>query len=645
MTPRANLSLAAGRHDPRLDIAAAVRDMLPAFAAVASADPTAPAPELPAAEAAAVSNAVEGRRREFAAGRLAARRAMAGLGLPEAPIPCRTDRSPVWPEGVVGSISHSAEACLAIVARAGDCRSVGLDLEPDKPLESMLLPTICTPAERAFLAAHPEGATLATVIFSAKESAYKAQYPLTGQVIDFQDVELTLDVEAGSFTVEFGAQVLAGTWRRVAGHVVTVIVVPNENGGAEEPEPARIDPPYLLVCPIAYHEATDGSVWVDRLWHRDLLAHLDYLADLRIAAPRAPFRPGAELLRVEAPAGTRLAFVPLPEVSSLVQAVFRLPATAAALFRAIRAARVVHSGAAGWPIPLGAIANPLALFFGRPLVIVIESAFWRPVPGTVPRLQDRLRSVCTEWLARWSVRRASLAILTSEAYRETLAAGAVGKVMVAPATWISDADILSDATAEAAWASKPKPTRLAFAGRLNAEKGVGVLLQALRSLDRQGVAVSVDIIGAGPMLGECRQVAGELAHAQLVVHDPVDYGPAFFAFLRQRSSVIVPSITDEQPRILYDAFSQGVPVIATATGGHRDCVQAGENGVLVPAGDAAALAAAIAAAVADPAGQRRMGLAALQAARARTHEAMHRTRAEALRSLIAAEGAAPAGWR
>ena len=373
------------------------------------------------------------------------------------------------------------------------------------------------------------------------------------------------------------------------------------------------------------------------------MAHLDYLADLRIAAPRAPFRPSTELLQVRAPAGTRLAFVPLPEVSSLMQAMVRLPATATALLRAIRAARVVHSGAAGWPIPLGAIANPLALLLGRPLVIVIESAFWRPVPGTAPRLKDRLRSACIEWLARWSVRRASLAILTSEAYRDSLATGATGEVMVAPATWISDADILSDADAEAAWASKPEPGRLAFAGRLNGEKGVGVLLEALRSLDRQGTAVNIDIIGAGPMLLECRQLADELAHGQLLLHDPVDYGPEFFAFLRQRHAVIVPSLTDEQPRILYDAFSQAVPVIATATGGHRDCVRTGENGVLVPPGDAAALAAAISAAVSDPAVQRRRGLNALQAARTRTHEAMHRVRAEALRSLFAAEGAAPAG--
>jgi len=64
----------------------------------------------------AVDRAVPKRQREFAAGRMAARQAMAQIGKTPAPIPVNTDRSPHWPEGVVGSISHSLEIAVAVVA-------------------------------------------------------------------------------------------------------------------------------------------------------------------------------------------------------------------------------------------------------------------------------------------------------------------------------------------------------------------------------------------------------------------------------------------------------------------------------------------------------------------------------------------------
>jgi len=209
---------------------AAARALFTAPVALAATDPRQCQPELLPGEGEALSRALPIRRREFAAGRAAARRALVALGLPPAPIPMAPDRAPIWPEGLFGSISHSASLCLAVVGRAP--LSLGLDLEPDAPLEEDLLPTICRPEELARLP-EPARGNLARLIFSAKEATYKALYPLTGVILDFADLEVTLEPEAGRFTARLNrplapfamGDLLRGRFARVADHLVTGVTI------------------------------------------------------------------------------------------------------------------------------------------------------------------------------------------------------------------------------------------------------------------------------------------------------------------------------------------------------------------------------------------------------------------------------------
>jgi 4'-phosphopantetheinyl transferase EntD len=157
-------------------------------------------------ERATLTRAVPRRIREFATGRECARQAMAKLGYPPAPIVAGADRAPCWPHGLVGSITHAAEHCAAAVARTGDgYHSLGLDLEPALALSPDLLETICLPAERTWLEAQPRSdrEVFARAIFSAKECAYKVQYPLSRQVLEFYDLRLELDMQQGQFVAVF----------------------------------------------------------------------------------------------------------------------------------------------------------------------------------------------------------------------------------------------------------------------------------------------------------------------------------------------------------------------------------------------------------------------------------------------------------
>lgn len=158
-------------------------------------------------EGEAVRNAVPRRQREFAAGRSAAREALARIGLPPRAIPSAPDRAPVWPEGVVGSIAHNTRACVAIVGRQEEVHGLGIDIEDQQPLDEGLWRTICTPDELGVLATLPAWAQglWVTRVFCAKEAYYKWQYPQTGRMLDFCDVQVSFDHEGTQFRVREAA--------------------------------------------------------------------------------------------------------------------------------------------------------------------------------------------------------------------------------------------------------------------------------------------------------------------------------------------------------------------------------------------------------------------------------------------------------
>jgi len=178
--------------------------------AVEAADEDWEAPLAPG-EAAAVSGAIERRRREFAAGRACARRALAQLGVPVAELP----------SGAIGSISHTRGWCAAVVARCGALRGIGLDGERLITGErANIFPMIAQPAEWAALgplASEAELQWAGTLLFCAKEAAYKAQYPLTGLMLEFDDVEIAVDLPARAFT----ARVPRARLPRVSGRFAT----------------------------------------------------------------------------------------------------------------------------------------------------------------------------------------------------------------------------------------------------------------------------------------------------------------------------------------------------------------------------------------------------------------------------------------
>jgi 4'-phosphopantetheinyl transferase EntD len=146
-----------------------------------------------------MGQAVDKRRREFMTGRACARQALQGLGFGPVAIPSGPHGEPVWPTGVVGSITHCQGYWGSAVARSADVRAVGIDAEPDEPLPEGVLEAVAFGRERSMVADMGAGVCLDRLLFSAKESVYKAWFPLTKRWLGFEDVELTIDLARTAF--------------------------------------------------------------------------------------------------------------------------------------------------------------------------------------------------------------------------------------------------------------------------------------------------------------------------------------------------------------------------------------------------------------------------------------------------------------
>jgi 4'-phosphopantetheinyl transferase EntD len=229
-----------------------IEEILPPEVASAEAFGDLPDATLFPAEEAVVARSVDKRRREFTTARACARRALATLGLPPVPIVPGERGAPTWPSGVVGSMTHCDGYRASAVALEEKVRTVGLDAEPNGALPDGVLEAIATPAEIAWLqrmVGDASGVCWDRLLFSAKESIYKAWFPLTRRWLGFEEAVVTPDPDAGTFTARLcvpgpvvDGQALtgfAGRWIVRRGIMATAITVmaatPATGEGTETP--------------------------------------------------------------------------------------------------------------------------------------------------------------------------------------------------------------------------------------------------------------------------------------------------------------------------------------------------------------------------------------------------------------------------
>lgn len=136
-----------------------------------------------------VKNAVDKRKKEFAAGRICARRALNHLGFENCLLLKQDDGSIMWPPGITGTVSHSDIWCGAAVARCDDVKGIGLDIETVERIKLNIARMILTAREKMWLNNMPadDAQKWLAVIFSAKEALFKAMSGIVNKRIGFHD--------------------------------------------------------------------------------------------------------------------------------------------------------------------------------------------------------------------------------------------------------------------------------------------------------------------------------------------------------------------------------------------------------------------------------------------------------------------------
>ena len=274
-------------------------------------------------------------------------------------------------------------------------------------------------------------------------------------------------------------------------------------------------------------------------------------------------------------------------------------ALAAAVGEECRAAPVdvVH---AHWWIPGGAAAA-LAQRRGRPFLVTLHGtdvALSRKLPGG-------------RWLMGAVLRRAAAVTAVSTALAEAAAESLGRPVAGIPLTPMP----LAPASATPAAGGAGARRGVIFVGRLTVQKRVGDLLEALALLGRRGTAPDATVVGDGPERGALEARVAALGLAGKVTFTGAVPPEAVASHLAGKRLFVLPSVDEGLGLVVAEALAAGVPVVATRSGGIPDLLTGRDAGELVPPGDPAALAEAMARVGGDErylAGAREAGRALLE---------------------------------
>jgi 4'-phosphopantetheinyl transferase EntD len=171
---------------------------------------------------------------QFEAGRRCAAELLAELGSTALCVGVNEDRSPSWPPGYVGSITHTDRLACVAVSPITNMRAIGIDVEERMSIESAQeIESLCMLSSEVRLSAAvgDDRALLVTLCFSAKEALFKCLYPVVKSLFGFDEVEiLQVDPEARQLAVRLlstlstdfkAGDVLQGRCRWDARHVFT----------------------------------------------------------------------------------------------------------------------------------------------------------------------------------------------------------------------------------------------------------------------------------------------------------------------------------------------------------------------------------------------------------------------------------------
>ena len=391
-----------------------------------------------------------------------------------------------------------------------------------------------------------------------------------------------------------------------------------------------INTPYTIFVELPIYQNENGNLFCDSLWAKDLRLHLTYIKHLNLCCP---------VIQGEIPKGyENITQENIDDID--IKQLFKLRYCMGWLstFRnffpnfyivwlAANKSKIVHSAGAGWPFPSTFYLVFLWPFMQFKWVVNIESSFWMLSATSKITPRTWLSHHVHKLLLGTALKMADARIFTQSFYRQYFLDQDTSNSMINAASWVDAEKIITKEKLLKNQSLKSNsPLRVIFPTRLIADKGVHVLIETIEYLKQANTQVELAIMGSGDLQSLCIEAcSAKHPRVKLKFIEPLPYDSTFFNTLQNYDLIIVANLKEEQPRNIFDAFSQGLGAIAAKTSGVLDITHE-SNTVYFEPGNPKALADAIDALSSNKSKVNALGLAALAAMEQTTHKNMHETR-------------------
>jgi glycosyltransferase involved in cell wall biosynthesis len=356
---------------------------------------------------------------------------------------------------------------------------------------------------------------------------------------------------------------------------------------------------YVIVTPIPFALTPDQCYAVDELWGWYLTAELATFNHVCVFAPLSATFESYEFPYIF-PKDVSITFYPLPHFANRSQFLIRWPKILYVLSKNIRREDLVHS-VGSVRLPVGITAHILCLLRGhKKRIFVLDEDYVTNIALTIQSENDVLKKAAFvvirplyEFIIKFCIATAPLTFVVGAAlYKSYEKYGNVRKIH---ASWVRKNDILVPMQIEEKLKNGLERGRckILFAGRLIYIKGPLIAVKAVKVLKERGVPVALDIYGQGALLRELQDFVTLNDLSDGVTFKGVLHYASFYPMLKQYDAIVIPNISGEQPRIIFDAMANGVAVVGSEIDSFTDIISHGVNGLLCTAGNPESFAFAI----------------------------------------------------
>jgi len=345
---------------------------------------------------------------------------------------------------------------------------------------------------------------------------------------------------------------------------------------------------YLIVTIRPFALSPSGYPCVEEGWALDLENQLRVFPSIYVMAPRIPYDHNMDYHEVRLDG---ISFFPFPGRERSMWIVLDILATFHALRREVKRGDIVHCvcGIGSRFPPYGVFALFYCGHLGnhKRTVLVLDGDEVADLDFMIGRERSskkritlRVKKLITKSMLNTCVSKSPLTLVVGDAlYKRYHNRGCVKEFH---ASWVKESEIISDVDVanKIRQSDNDKGLRIIFAGRLMEKKGPQVAVEVARLLDQMGVPFELDIYGQGPLLTELNSSINRWRLLDRVKLKGVLGYNDFCKALRRYDAILIPSLSGEQPRIIFDAMANGVCVVASNLPAFVDIIEDKRNGLL-----------------------------------------------------------------